>query len=175
MSPTRRRPEGSTRAPDRAGALRDLRVLVHHLRRSARAIEQRTGITNAQLFLLRTLARAGAQSVNVLAEQARTDQSTVSIVIQRLERAGLVRKARASEDRRRVLVSLTPLGAALVRRAPVPPTVTLLSALDRLSPADARALARGVRALVRALRPAPEEPPLLFEDRGRAPRPARRS
>jgi DNA-binding MarR family transcriptional regulator len=145
-------------------ALRALRSFVASLSRSARAIESRTGFTNAQLFLLRQLATTDALSVNELAGRARTNQSTVSIVLGRIERAGLVRRTRAPEDARRARVSLTAKGRRLLRRAPTPPTSALFGALESLSDHEARALATGLSALLAALGLKPEQAPMLFED-----------
>jgi len=159
----------------RTQAIDALRVIVGALSRSARAVETRTGITNAQVFLLRQL-RGGALSVGELAELAHTHQSTVSIVVVRLSRAGLVAKARAADDARRAVVSLTPAGRALLRRAPASPAADLLLAVERLPLGDARRLADGLHALVRSLGLEDHPPTMLFEH-PRAPksrRPARR-
>lgn len=152
--------------------LAQLRGLVGALTSSARAVERRTGITNAQLFLLLELAADGPMGIGELAVRARTQPSTVSIVVSRLQRAGLVTKVRVAEDRRSVMVDVTKKGRAIAKHAPVPPTERLLSALRDLSPRDAAALARGLGPLVRSLAPDVQEPPLMFEE-GK-PRPRRR-
>ncbi len=145
-------------------SLAHLRLLVDTLRRSARTVEHRTGITNAQLFLLQRLSEEGPLTVNALAERARTDQSTVSTVVNRLVASRLVSKVRASTDRRRVLVTVTSAGRQLVRHAPAPPLAQLVLGIERLTPAQARALARGLAALARTMKLAPREPALMFEE-----------
>src|ERR1039457_6003792 len=108
MRVTPRNPDPRSRrssATVRAQALERLRTLISALSHSARAVERRTGITNAQLFLLQQLAEADFLSVNALAARARTQQSTVSIVIARLVRAGLAAKRRSADDRRIAIVS----------------------------------------------------------------------
>ena len=112
--------------PSRQGARRAeglslLRALVANLSSSARAVERQTGITNAQLFLLQELASSGPSSLGDLAEMARTQPSTVSIVIGRLQKAGYVTRKPATDDRRRVVIALTAAGTRLVVRAPVAP------------------------------------------------------
>jgi len=164
-----RSPRG--RSPrSRDSALRALRTLVASLSRSARSIEWRTGVTNAQLFLLRQLAEAEPLSVNALAERARTNQSTVSSVVSRIVDAGLVRRARVPDDGRRVALSLSPKGRRLLRRAPTPPTEALFDGLASLSDKEARALETGLTALLAALRLKPDQAPLLFEDEPRRTR-----
>jgi DNA-binding MarR family transcriptional regulator len=148
----------------RAQALTLLRLLVDTLRRSARTVERRTGITNAQLFLLQRLREEGSLTVNELAERARTDHSTVSTVVRRLVKARLASKLRSEPDLRRVAVSITAKGRRLVRAAPAPPTAKVLRALERITDQDARALARGLRSLARALHLTPRHAAMLFED-----------
>jgi DNA-binding MarR family transcriptional regulator len=147
----------------RAQALERLRTLIGALNQSARAVERSTGITNAQLFLLQQLAGADSLSVNDLAARARTQQSTVSIVVARLVRAGLAAKRRSPDDGRLAAVSLTPKGRALLRHAPAPPTSALLRAVEKLSDRDAHALAAGLRALIRTLQLSPPAVTMLFE------------
>jgi DNA-binding MarR family transcriptional regulator len=148
----------------RVRALDQVRTLVSSLSHSARAVERSTGITNAQLFLLQQLESAGALSVNDLATRARTQQSTASIVVARLVRAGLAAKKKSMDDGRIAVISLTPKGRRLVRNAPAPPTSALLRSIEALSVNDARALEEGVRALVRALGLEPPKVTMLFED-----------
>jgi MarR family transcriptional regulator, organic hydroperoxide resistance regulator len=155
--------------------LRSFRTIVAALSRSARAIEARTGVTNAQLFVLQQLRTDEVLGINDLAARARTGQSAVSIVVRRLVRRGLVHRRRSLADGRRVGVSLTAAGRALVRQAPEPPTTRLLMAVGQLAPRDLRALAHGVTALVAAMGIVGEAPSMLFERDG-PPRPrARRS
>ncbi|MBK9548029.1 MAG: MarR family transcriptional regulator [Gemmatimonadetes bacterium] len=149
----------------RADALRLVRALVTVLDRSAREVEATTGITNAQLFVLRRLAAGGNPSVNELAERLHARQNTVSALLKRLVAAGLVMRARAADDGRRAVLSLTPAGRRLVRRAPPAPLEQLLGALEGMSATEVRALSRGLAPLVQRLGLAPESAPVLFEDR----------
>jgi MarR family transcriptional regulator, organic hydroperoxide resistance regulator len=148
----------------RAEALRAIRSLIGAMGRSARSIEWRTGFTNAQLFLLRQLSTAESMSVNELAERAATNQSTVSSVLGRIVRAGLVSHERSPDDGRRAVLSLTPKGRRMLGRAPTPPTEALLNAIKSLSDRDARALNAWLTALLAALGVATEDAPMLFEE-----------
>jgi len=158
--------------PSRDHVLAQLRALIAALSASARTVERRTGVTNAQLFLLLQLSSEGPLGIGELAARAHTQPSTVSIVVSRLERAGLVTKGRVAEDRRSVLVDVTKKGRELAKHAPVPPTERLLAALESLSTSDAAALERGLGPLVKSLAPKVHEPPLMFEE---APKGRRRA
>ncbi len=139
-----------------------LRAFINGLSASARSVERHTGVTNAQLFLMQELSH-GSASLGDLAERARTQPSTVSIVIGRLQRAGLVTRVRAADDRRRVVISLTPDGRRLLRRAPIAPTARLLEAVEGLSPPGLRALTHGLGPLLDRLGITHASPPMLFE------------
>jgi DNA-binding MarR family transcriptional regulator len=150
-------------ANDRAAALTALRGLIGSLTQSARSIESHTGITNAQLFLLRQFTTAKPLSVNELAERVHARQNTVSSVVGRLTVAGLVEKVRSSTDGRRAALSLTPKGRRLLKRAPASPVEVLIAALETLSSRDARQLAGGLQALVTNLNLDVDAAPMLFE------------
>jgi DNA-binding MarR family transcriptional regulator len=141
-----------------------LRRVVRALRVSARTAERRFGVSGAQLFVLEKLAEAPARAVDELAERTFTDQSSVSIVLTRLEERGLVVRRQSKEDARRVEIALTPGGRALARKAPEPAQERLIAGLRRLRPTQLRSLARGLAALVHALELAGEPPGMFFED-----------
>jgi DNA-binding MarR family transcriptional regulator len=147
----------------RAEALDAIRTLVGALARSARSVERRTGITNAQLFVLRQLAECGNLSLNQVAERTLTRQSTVSIVVSRLAEQGLVRRARAANDRRRLDLSLTAAGRRVLAHAPEPATGRLLTALDELTDTQLTALKDGLDGLVAALGLERRAARMLFE------------
>jgi DNA-binding MarR family transcriptional regulator len=145
-------------------ALQAVRALVQKLSQSARGVEGKTGVTNAQLFLLQQIGGEPNLTVNDLAARAMTGQSTVSIVLSRLERRGLVKRSRAPADGRSVILGLTVAGRRLLRRAPAPVTSELLDALRRLTPDEVRALKRGLAAVGRELGFGGKRPHMLFED-----------
>jgi DNA-binding MarR family transcriptional regulator len=158
------RHESSSLSKDGMKALQAVRGLVAALSQSARLVEQRTGVSNAQLFLLGQIAARPDQSVNELAERAMTHQSTASVVLSRLERRGLVRRVRSPADGRSVVLRLTPAGRRLLRRAPAPATSRVVEAIQRLTESEVRKLREGVCALGREAGFKCEAPPMLFQE-----------
>jgi DNA-binding MarR family transcriptional regulator len=148
---------------DVAQVFNSLRRLVHFLHNASRETERRLGVTGAQLFVLTQLRATPSLSINALAERTMTHQSTVSVVVRRLVRRKLVKKTRAADDARRVELTLTPSGAALLRRAPEPVQLQLTRAIEEFDVADRRALAVALRQLVRALGGDAGATPMLFE------------
>ena len=143
-----------------------LRAVVRALRISTRAIEKEIGISGAQLFVLQQLAEAPARSVNELAERTSTHQSSVSTVVSRLVERGLARRAPSAEDGRRMEISISDQGRTLLRRAPRTAQTVMQEALRRMEPAQVRALAEGLEALVREGGFAETPPPMFFEEDG---------
>jgi len=147
--------------------LQAVRALVQRLSKSARRIETRTGVTNAQLFLLQQIRAGHHLTVNDLAARAMTTQSTVSIVLSRLERKGLVKRSPSPVDRRSVVLQLTATGKRVVRRPPRPPTSDVLRPLGQLTNEELHALSRGLGALGLELGLTVRTPSMLFEENGR--------
>lgn len=137
--------------------------MVAALGRSARTVEERTGVTSAQLFVLQQMERVPSLSISDIAALAFTRRSTASAILSRLERRGFVRRSRSRTDARRVMVSLTIEGRRLLRSAPAPPADQLVAALRTLDAKRLRALGPSLVRLSRALGATGDEPPMLFE------------
>jgi DNA-binding MarR family transcriptional regulator len=118
-----------------------LRSIVQSLRISGRFAEQQAGISSAQLFILEELAERPAQSINELAERTFTHQSSVSMVVSRLAESRLVSRTSAPGDARRLLISLTPAGRALLKKAPDTAQARLIDGLRTLDKVELRGLA----------------------------------
>jgi DNA-binding MarR family transcriptional regulator len=152
------------RIRDATSILDDLRRVVRALRESSRDSEQRLGVSGAQLFVLQTLSSSDSLSVNQLAARTRTHQSTVSGVVSRLVDRGLVTRTVSASDARRVELSLTRSGRALLARAPLAAQDDLILGIERLAREQRRALASSLRALVVAMDLETEQPAMFFED-----------
>jgi DNA-binding MarR family transcriptional regulator len=176
MSPARStRRIAPTGAPTKAFELTEevapvfnsLRRQVHALHAVSREVERRLDLTGAQLFVLAQLGATPSLSITDLAARTMTHQSTVSVVVRRLVRRKLVRKVRSVDDGRRVELTLTPTGRALLGRAPTSMQVRLALAVQALSPAVRRGLGRNLTALVAAIGADQAPVPMFFERRAR--------
>jgi DNA-binding MarR family transcriptional regulator len=148
----------STRA-----VLDGIRHIVRTLREGSRVAERAVGVSAAQLFVLQRLAGAQSLSVNELAARTHTHQSSVSVVVQKLARRGLVARERAPADARRLEVSLTEAGRAMLDRAPAATQDRLIAALALMGRAARARLAADLRVLVDAIGVDPQHPPMFFE------------
>jgi DNA-binding MarR family transcriptional regulator len=147
-----------------ATSLDALRRVLRALRVAARDTLATSGLSAAQLYVLRALADDADASLSELAARTMTDRTSVKAVVDRLVAGGLVTKKTSMQDRRRAAVRITPKGRTVLRGAPRPPTALLLEGLERLDPGDVRRLARGLRALTRAMQIDGEPAGMLFED-----------
>jgi DNA-binding MarR family transcriptional regulator len=141
-----------------------LRRIVRALHRSNRLAEQRWEVSSAQLLVLQRLSEAPTLSVNELADRTFTHQSTVSVVVTRLVKRGLVARSRADDDARRAELSLTSSGRALLRRAMGAAQMQLFDALDAMPIGELRRINACLEQIVDALGVAREPAGMFFED-----------
>ena len=146
-----------------------LRRIVHALRVATRASQQSVGVSSAQLFVLRQLDTAPDQSLGDLAGRTRTTPSSVSEVVSRLVRLGLIARTTSERDRRRAVLTLTASGSALVASAGETIQDRLLAGFAKLNDAEQQRLAESLEAWVAASGLAENAAPLFFETSREAP------
>jgi DNA-binding MarR family transcriptional regulator len=136
---------------DAARIVQGLRRIVKALHSYSQDVYRTYGLTAPQLWALKTLQRDGRMAAGQLAEALAVHQSSLSILVDRLEKRGLVQRIRSQRDRRFVEVALTKRGAALSAMAPEPAQGRLLHALRTMSRAEVKSIARAVDRLVDAM------------------------
>lgn len=97
-----------------------LRRIVRAIDLHSRNLVDRFSVTGPQLIALQELARLGQAPVGVLARKVRVSHPTMTGILDRLEKRGLVRRTRDTRDRRRVTAGVTVQGLELLRAAPSP-------------------------------------------------------
>jgi DNA-binding MarR family transcriptional regulator len=160
---TRGAPWPPERPTDASRAMDSLRRVVHALRVATRVSERAFGLSAAQVFVLRQLSSAPGASLSDLAARTRTTQSSISEVVARLVRRGLVARVPSAEDRRRAELRLTPTGQAMLVRAPETVQERLLRGFDALDPDDCKALAAHLESWLAASGLEDVAPALFFE------------
>ncbi|HEY7897559.1 MAG TPA: MarR family winged helix-turn-helix transcriptional regulator [Gemmatimonadaceae bacterium] len=155
----------NTNPPEVVGrALVSIRRLVRTLRTTAVSVERETGLSTAQTFVLQLLLQAPAESMNDLADRTSTDQSSVSVVVSRLEAKGLVARLASATDARRTQVVITNDGISLMHRKPPTVQQRLTHALACMPPSSLELLATELNNLVALLGAGEEPATLIFED-----------
>ena len=124
-----------------ARAMNALRSVVRAFRMNTRAIEQKMGLSLAQLFVLQQLDERPADSLNELADRTATHQSSVSVVVRRLVDRGLVARTSSAADKRRVEIELTDKGRSILAHAPATIQTQLVASLRDMDDRDRMQLA----------------------------------
>lgn len=121
-------------------------------RRLTKGMASAFGLTGPQLTVIKLLESLGDLSLSSLSERIRAQNSTVTGIIDRMEREGLVRRERSTTDRRVVFIRLTDKGEKLARQIQVEPMEIFRSALVGLPIADLRELLRILTKIQRCVR-----------------------
>lgn len=107
--------------------MQDYCPILTSIRRITRAIDlhskrlvKRSGLTVPQLLVMRSILRQGKIAIGAIANDISLSQGTVTAIVDRLERQGLVRRERSGDDKRVVLVCLTLDGQKKLEEAPEP-------------------------------------------------------
>ena len=77
-----------------------------------------SGLTAPQLLVMQAIAKEGNPPTSTLARHIAVSQATMTRIIDRLERAGLVRREKSTTDKRVVNISLTNAGQLKLESAP---------------------------------------------------------
>lgn len=150
----RRVAEISESVPELGGVLEFLRTLWeldHALQTASKEMLRKHGVTGPQRLVLRIVGRFPQLSPGALAAILHLHPSTLTGIVKRLERRGLLTRRKDPRDRRRVFLGLTPEG----RRFDVDPSHTVEAVLEELfatlPPERARTTQATLGALAQAL------------------------
>ncbi len=124
----------------------------HAMNRVYKPLLDELGLTYPQYIALATLWERDAQSVGEICERLFLESSTVTPMLKRLERMGLLQRRRDTADERQVRVSLTKEGRALRRKArEVPGCILAASGLSEKALLNLQSQIAGLREnLIRA-------------------------
>jgi DNA-binding MarR family transcriptional regulator len=127
-----------------------LRVVIA---RTARRLRQEAGVdlSPSQTATLGTIERRGPITPSEVAACERIQRPTATRVIARLEEAGLINRAADPADGRSSLLTITPDGAALLKRLRANKDAFLARRLDTLDPEELAVLDRAADILERVL------------------------
>lgn len=132
----------------------DVAEILVAIRRINRAIDlhskqlgKTAGLTVPQLLVLQSIRRGGQKPINKIATDISLSQATVTTVIDRLERNGLVRRERSDVDRRVVSVMLTENGCAKLDQSPEPMQESFIREFAKLPSWEQHMLAASLQRL----------------------------
>lgn len=124
------------------------------------------GLTYPQFLVMIALWERDGVTVKGLGERLMLDSGTLTPLLKRLEKAGLVARARDEEDQRRVLISLTDAGRELGPRAAAAQRALICTLGERNDLAALRDELRELSALLRHANQERDTPTLALDCEG---------
>lgn len=149
--------------PDMDAVAEAIVYLYTESRRITKGLAGQYGLTGPQLAVIKMLEPKGQLSLSELSWKIRAKNSTVTGIVDRMEREGLVHRRRSKQDRRVVHISLTEKGQRLAEEITIEPVQIFRTVLGELSTRDARDLKRVLTRLAQRVRELVEEGALPTE------------
>ena len=131
-----------------SGIMQSLRRIFKAIQDYSQEVSQKFGITGPQLWALKTLSTNGSLPLGQLSKLMYLHPSTITGVVDRLEKKGYVARDRVHKDRRVVMVQLTPEGKKIVSKAPNPIQGKMVYGLNRLKQKNLYSIYDAVEKLV---------------------------
>jgi MarR family transcriptional regulator, organic hydroperoxide resistance regulator len=128
--------------------MQSLRRVIKAIHDYSRDVSGNFGITAPQLWALKTISQNGSLSQGELSEKMCLHPSTITGVVDRLEKKGYVVRDRNHADRRVVKVRLTSKGKTLAKKTPNPIQGKMIHGLRTLQKRDLNSIHRSVQELV---------------------------
>lgn len=131
--------------------LRSIRQIVRRISEHSRALSRDFGLTVPQLMVLKCVGEMERIepeiTVAMVGLRVNLSPATVSRIVDRLVRSGLVLRERRSKDRRKVCLTLTPAGLERFQTLPTPLQERFVSELMRIDPAERTGLLDALRRI----------------------------
>jgi DNA-binding MarR family transcriptional regulator len=131
---------------------RQLNIIQRSMRQRLQAEFARGNLTGPQRLVMAALVRTQGLSLKQLSEAVSLAHSTVSGIVDRLGKQGLIERQTHPTDRRiTLLVASPPVREFLATRMPELALHPLLEALRHASPTQRRSITRGLNTLAKLL------------------------
>ena len=131
-----------------SGIMQSLRRIFKAIQDYSQEVSHKFGITGPQLWALKTLSTNGSLPLGQLSKMMYLHPSTITGVVDRLEKKGYVARDRVLKDRRIVMVKLTPKGKSTVSKAPNPIQGKMVYGLNKLKQKNLNSIYDAVKKLV---------------------------
>ena len=95
-----------------------LRKIIQVIEMNSKKLVKRVGLTGPQLVILQEIARSGEVTAGEIARAVSLSQATVTGILERMEKRGLLARQRSDSDKRRIMVRITDFGRQILDEAP---------------------------------------------------------
>ena len=119
------------------------------------------GLTTGQFGVLEALLHLGPMCQKTLGEKLLRSGGNITLVVDNLEKHGWVRRERQKDDRRKILVQLTPEGRRVISEMVPRHVKAIVREMQRLEAGEQETLRRICRKLGRAC----DETPIMQNNR----------
>lgn len=137
-----------------------IRQINQELSKYSKHLESNFKVSVPQLICLREVYEYGPISIGALTKIVFLNNSTVTRIVDQLEKKEFVRRNRISKDRRQVHVEITDEGVKFIKKAPVPLQRRLDDRLNEMSEDETSMILWSLETLVDML--ARKTPPLAI-------------
>jgi DNA-binding MarR family transcriptional regulator len=128
--------------------MQSLRRIFKAIQDYSHEVSEKFGITGPQLWALKTISQNESLSLSDLGKRMYLHPSTITGVIDRLEKKGYVTRIRDQVDRRVIYVQLTAEGKRLAKRAPNPAQGKMIYGLKNLKRRELNLIYNSAQKLV---------------------------
>lgn len=98
--------------------LLNVRKIMRAIDMSSSQLARKFGLTSPQLICMKKLDEKGSMPPGLLAKEVHLSHATVTGIINRLEKKGLVSKARSQKDGRSFEINITEEGLSMIKSSP---------------------------------------------------------
>jgi DNA-binding MarR family transcriptional regulator len=109
-----------------------LRQIIRAIDLHSKKLERESGLTGPQLLVMRLIGVHGEVTSGVIAREVSLSQATVTTILDRLERKGMLKRERSADDKRKVIVTLTEAGGTALENAPTLMQESFIRAFNQL-------------------------------------------
>ena len=95
-----------------------LRKIIQAIDTNSKQLVKRVGLTGPQLVILQEITRMGEVTAGEIAQAVSLSQATVTGILERMEKRGLLARRRSERDKRRIMVRITRNGQQVLDDAP---------------------------------------------------------
>jgi DNA-binding MarR family transcriptional regulator len=95
-----------------------LRKIIQAIDTNSKKLVKRVGLTGPQLVILQEISNLGEVTAGEIAQAVSLSQATVTGILERMEKRGLLARRRSDRDKRRIMVRITQNGQQVLEEAP---------------------------------------------------------
>ena len=95
-----------------------LRKIIQAIDMNSKKLVKRVGLTGPQLVILQEIDNLGEVTAGEIARAVSLSQATVTGILERMEKRGLLARQRCDSDKRRIMIRITPSGKHILQEAP---------------------------------------------------------